>query len=284
MMHCIIGSNIMDRLVKCPGSLKPGKGSLESYHKSGNKYASTYIENRESVKRGIAIDGLAKDIILAKAGRAERYNSKYTNMNLLDSSYTEPAAEWAKHMLKIKQKFGWGSIDPCYNVSKYIENLPNCEFEVSFNPDFVALPYDGAGIAFVGDLSTGTNNSRNKMFQVICCAVAVIEKHQNITRCVCEVFNPITRKVQIARLNRDELEAYRDDIIIPTLQEVRNALSCESVEDYRHYCSWCDQFCIFRSEGCKSCSDRTAEAENDIEIDIEFCLDNIPADICKYYC
>lgn len=269
--HAIIGANIIDRLVKCPGSLKLGKGSLASHDKSKKGYTQNRIENNPAVEYGLIIDELAKDYYRFKVGEPSKKMYHVKPEHELSKIYSEPAINYANHIVKIQKMFKNVLIDPLYDCSHYMKDIPNiCEFRVQFNPDFVAMSYFEEGLAFVSDLSTAYNDDRNKMFQVICCAVGIIEKHPKITDCICEVYNVSTNDIMLTRLSRDELIAYKEDIILPALDRVRDAVQSEDIEEYRHYCSWCDKFCIFKDEGCKHCKDKDNCIENEVDIQLKF--------------
>lgn len=293
MQHCIIGANVMDRLVKCPGSLKVAKQSLEEYDKSTankkNKYAKNRIECNSATSYGQVIDEMSKNYVRWKLGVPEK--RKFTKPeHEVDKSYTVPAQMYARHMLSLRKRFGKCMLDPCYTMENFIQDLPDVQFRVAFNPDFVALP-DGkyAGTVYISDLTTGRNYDRNKMFQLICCAVGIIEHHPETEQCICEVYNTTTREVMISKFSRDELKAYKDDIIIPSLQKVREALASDKddINDYRAHCSWCDHYCIFR-DTCPHAS-KTIDEEfvvNIVPIHVDIFLDEqykmTPKDAEKY--
>lgn len=282
--HGIIGANVMDRLVKCPGSLKLGNGSLASHDKQNKGYTHNCIEDNESVKFGLIVDELAKDYYRHKVGlpSKKKYFAKLEHE--LNPVYNEPAIKYANHLQKIGKKLGEGIVDPVYDLSRYMKNLDNCEFRVQFNPDFVAMSYMKRGIAFVSDLSTAKTDDRNKMFQVICCAIGVIKYNPEITDCICEVYNSTSETVQVTKLSREELEAYRDDVILPALSSVSSALESEDVEEYRHKCSWCNHFCILKYDGCKACNSEDRLVDNIVDIDLEFNLNNMSEEITRAYC
>lgn len=280
MNHSIIGANIMDRLVKCPGSLKVANKSLEEYDKSTanktNKYAKNRIECNAATVYGQVIDEMSKNYVRWTLGLPEK--KKFTKPeHEVDTSYTVPAQMYARHMLSLRKRFGKCILDPCYNMTDFIQDLPDVEFRVAFNPDFVALT-DGKynGTVYISDLTTSISYDRNKMFQVICCAVGIVDHHPETEYCICEVYNTNTREIMISKFSRDELIAYKNDIILPALQKVRDALSCNKydIDDYRTHCSWCDHYCIFR-DTCPHASKTIAEeyAINDVPIQLNFFLD-----------
>lgn len=278
MRHCIIGANILDRLVKCPGSLKVANGSLADYDAKQAKkktYAKNRIECNKATTFGMIVDDLAKSYIYyARTGNNKHL--KYAKPeHECDPKYFVPADKYAKHILKVARRFDAIFLDANYDMSEYMYDLPDCEFRVSMNPDVVIMNAERNGIAFVSDLSTAGNYDRNKMFQVVCCAIGLIKYFPNITHVICEVYNSTTEEVQYTRLSREELEAYRDDLFIPALQKVRNALedNVVDIEQHRHYCSWCSHFCIFADEGCQACKCKDTVAENDIPIDLHFFID-----------
>ena len=283
MMHCIIGANILDRIVKCPGSVKPGNGSLAQHDYLNKGYTQNRIECNKAVVRGLAIDELAKNIIRVKSGMSEKSQHFCTPEDEVDPTYYKPANLYASHMVKVANKVGKSFIDPMYDCSRYVKNLENCEFRVRFNPDFVAMPYTEKGTAFISELNTASNDDRNKMFQVICCAVGLIEYYPTIDGCMCEVFNPILEEVSVVKLSRAEIEAYRDDIIKPALDKLRDALDSDHVEEYRHNCSWCRHYCIFKDEGCQACRNSDEYIENTIDIDLNFKLCGVTREILDFY-
>ena len=292
MLHAIIGANILDRLVKCPGSLKPGFGSLAEHDRKQAKhkhYAQTRVENNQASRDGEIVDDLAKGYIYeARTGQNKRL--KYAKPeHECDPKYFEPAKKYADHILKVAKRFQAVFLNANYDMSKYIDNLPNCEFRVSMNPDIVLMNSARDGIAFISDLSTAYTYDRNKMFQLLCCAIGLVENYKQVTHVVCEVYNANlkagTVEVSYAKFSRDELEAYRDDIIIPTLQNVRNALEDreENIEEHRHYNSWCDHYCRFKDEGCKTCTYCGHKVENEVPVHVHFFLDlRNEADIAAY--
>ena len=282
MRHCIIGANIMDRLVKCPGSLKPGYGSLADYDKKQSihkHYAQTRIENNTASRDGEIVDDLAKSYIYeARTGQTKRLRYAKPEHEC-DPKYFGPAKKYADHILKVAKRFSSIFLDASYDMTKYIDDLPDCEFRVSMNPDIAIMNANRDGLAFISDLSTACTYDRNKMFQLLCCAVGLVEHYKNVDSVVCEVYNANIRadivEVSYSKFSREELEAYRDDIIIPTLQNVRNALAdnADNIEDYRHYNSWCDYYCRFKDEGCKTCKCKCQKVENEVPIKLNFFLD-----------
>lgn len=278
MRHAIIGANILDRLVKCPGSLKVGNGSLAD-HDAKQAKKKTYTQNRiecnEATSFGMIVDDLAKSYIYYARTTQHRHLKYAKSEHEGDPKYFVPANKYAKHILKVARRFNAIFLDANYDMSKYMTNLPDCEFRVSMNPDVVIMNYDQSGLAFVSDLSTARSYDRNKMFQVVCCAIGLVEHFPKITHVVCEVYNAAIEEVQYTRFSREELEAYRDDVLVPALQKVRDALedSSTNIEQYRHYCSWCSHFCILADEGCQACKCKENPVENDIPINLHFFID-----------
>lgn len=269
--HAIIGANILDRLVKCPGSLKLGKGSLASHDKSKKGYTKNRIECNKASEYGMIVDELAKDYVAYKCGLREIHHKYVKPKHECDPTYYKPADDFSRHIAKMSKRIGSVKIDPVYDLSKYMPHVPNCEFRVQFNPDFVIM---NSRMALVVELSTAYTDDRNKMFQVICGAVGLIE-YSDIDYVVCEVYNSTTKQVQATRLSREELEAFRDDVIIPTLEKVRDAVQSEDIEEYRHRCSWCEHFCICKDEGCRACKEQVSEAQNEVWIDVSLDLNNL---------
>lgn len=275
MRHAVIGSNIMDRLVKCPGSLVPGQGSLAVYDRQAkargkkDRYVKNRIECHPSVILGQKIDELAKSYICYRCGLPETKRVYIKGKDEMNPNIMKPASDYFYHVYKSKNLFAKVEVDPVYDMSKYMPNLPTCEFRVLFNPD-VVLHNDYTGLVFISDLTTGQSDARNKMFQVLCCAVGIITNHPEVTACMCEVYNAVTSRVELSKFSREELEAYRDDIIVPTLNKVRSALDAEDIEEYRSHCSWCDHFCKCKDSGCQTCHSVDAYVENDVPIQLKF--------------
>jgi hypothetical protein len=291
MLHACIGANVLDRLVKCPGSLRPGKGSLVEHRKNQEKhksYTKNNIECNGATTFGEIVDELAKSYIyFARTGGSKK--SHYVKPeHECDPKYFEPAKKYADHILKVAKRFDNIFIDPRYDMSKYMKNLPDCEFSVSMNPDTVLMNSDRSGLAFMSELSTARSYDRNKMFQVLCGAIGLIEYFPNITDVICEVYNTSTEEVQYSKFSKEELEAYRDDLIVPTLQKVRNALedSRDSIEDHRQYNSWCSKYCVFgpkEENTCKVCHCGGKMVENEVPVHVHFFLDlRNEADIAAY--
>ena len=271
MLHGIIGANILDRLVKCPGSLELGKGSLASYDKSKKDYVKNRIECNKASEYGMIVDELAKDYVAYKCGLGDIRHKYVKPKHECDPTYYKPADDFSRHIFKMSKKIGLVKIDPVYDLSKYMPKVPNCEFRVQFNPDFVIM---NSKMALVVELSTAYTDDRNKMFQVICGAVGLIE-YSDIEHVVCEVYNASTKEVQATRLSREELEAFRDDVIIPTLEKVRDAVQSDNIEEYRHRCSWCEYFCICKDDGCRACREQVNEAQNEVWVDVNLDLENL---------
>lgn len=282
MKHCVIGANSLDRLVKCPGSLKPGNGSLADYRKKTSGKVDKYVKNRiecnESTTFGNIVDDLAKNYIYWKV-TGENLKFKHAKPeHQCNDTYTAPAKLYCKHILKLRERFGRCMIDPSFKMENFIDDLPDCEFSVSANPDIVVRGTDYSGTIVVSDLTTSRNYDRNKMFQVICSAVAIVNHHPETEYVICEVFNAVTKEVQLSKFSREELEAYKNDIIIPALQKVRDALSDNSANINEHRChnSWCSYYCIFRDE-CPH-AQMTCEEEmsyNFVPIQVEFFIDKM---------
>ena len=274
MNHAIIGANVMDRLVKCPGSLKCGSGTLKQKDEQRKKnlknyYTKNRIECNRPTELGMKIDEMSKNLVRTHFGAKEKI--VYTSdLDYADLEIYTQAKEYAEHMINVRKKMSKCFLDPGYDVSKYIQNLDDVEFRVSFNPDYIAVSESGK-IVYISDLTTGVSYSRNKMFQVICCAVGYMEYHSECERFICEVFNSNTKEVNICKFDKEEIEAYRDDIIIPTLEKVREALSSpkQEIENFRNRNSWCRGFCIFKDDGCCSCKSADI-VENDIQIQLSF--------------
>lgn len=271
----------MDRLVKCPGSLKVAKGSLEAYDKyrasKQFQYAQNRIENNDATMFGQIVDELAKSYISFKTDAREPKRKFVKTEHEIDPNYYTPAVAYANHIDYVNKRLGpQCNLDPYYCMDNYIQDLPEVEFRVAFNPDVVVGNYYYSDTVYVSDLSTGKSYARNKMFQVVCCALGVIEHNPATIHCICEVYNTTTRQIMLSKFSRDELEAYRDDIIIPTLQNVREALSCDKndINHYRSHCSWCDSFCILKDECNHACKSVEEEyADNDVPTDLYISLD-----------
>lgn len=276
MYHACIGANCLDRLVKCPGSLKISRGSLEQYDKrqaAARKYTQNYIENNDATKFGMIVDEMAKNYLRWNYGVPEK--RFYTKPEYETSKrYMRPANDYFKHMRALRTRFGKCFLDPVYSLSKYMDNLPTVEFRVACSPDFVATR-DYKGLVYISDLTTGAIEDRNKMFQVLVCAVGIIDKYEDVTHCICEVYNSTLRTCQISKFSREELEAYRDDIIVPTLRKVRSAVDSMNDESYRHYNSWCERYCIFKSEGCQACNRTDEYVDNEVPIHLQFNYTNM---------
>lgn len=281
MKHCVIGANSLDRLVKCPGSLKPGNGSLAKYRNEQAKhksYVKNTIECNKATSFGEIVDELAKSYIyFARTGSSKK--SRYVKPeHECDSKYFTPAKNYADHILKVAKRFDNIFLDARYDVSHYIKDLPNCEFSVSMNPDVVLMSSTRDGLAFVSDLSTARSYDRNKMFQVLCCAIGVVECYPKVADVICEVYNSSTEEVQYCKFSKAELIAYRDDLLLPALQRVRDALedSFTNIEDYRQYNSWCSKYCIYGTKeenSCKTCRCQGEMVENEVPIQVHFFLD-----------
>lgn len=285
--HAIIGANIMDRLIKCPGSLKCGNGSLDDYYKSTKGKTRSYTKNRiecnAATTFGMKVDEYSKNLLRWKFGLPEK--RKYTNsdddLGQSDEQklLRQCGEDYCRHMEALRKRFGKCSLDPAYDMSRYMPSIDNVEFRVTFNPDFVAINEDGTyrGTVYVSDLTTGRSYDRNKMFQVLCCAVGIITTHKECNACICEVYNPVTKEVMISKFYREELEAWRDEVIVPALYRVREALSDrkENIENHRAYNSWCDSFCIYASEGCCACHSNKEKVENDVPIQLNFFYNNM---------
>lgn len=278
MKHAIIGANIIDRLVKCPGSLKVGNGSLAD-HDAKQAKKRTYTQNRiecnEATSFGQIVDDLAKNYIYYARTGNNRHMSNAKPEHECDPKYFVPADKYAKHILKVARRFDAIFLDAKYDMSEYMYDLPDCEFRVMFNPDVAIMNADRSGVAFISDLSTARCYDRNKMFQVLCCAIGMVKYFPKVTHVICEVYNSTTEEVQYTRFSREELEAYRDDVLVPALQKVRDALedSSTNIEQYRHYCSWCNHFCVLADEGCQACKCKENPVENDIPINLHFFID-----------
>lgn len=291
MKHACIGANCIDRLVKCPGSLKPGKGSLAEYRKNQERhksYVKNSIECNTATTFGEIVDELAKSYIyFARTGNNKK--SYYVKPeHECDSKYFTPAKNYADHILKVAKRFDKIFLDARYDVSHYIKDLPDCEFSVSMNPDVVIMNHDQSGLAFVSDLSTARSYDRNKMFQVLCCAIGLVECNPKVTDVICEVYNSSTEEVQYCKFSKDELLAYRDDLLLPALQRVRDALedNYTNIEEHRQYNSWCSKYCIYgpkEENSCKACHCCGEMIENEVPIQVHFFLDlRTEADIAAY--
>lgn len=291
MLHAIIGANILDRLVKCPGSLKPGNGSLAAHDGKQlrrKSYKQNKIECSNQTRFGEVVDELAKDYIYyARTGNNKPHHYVKPEHEC-DPKYFEPAKKYADHILKVARKFKHIFLDANYDMSNYIDNLPNCEFRVSMNPDVVLMNEHRDGLAFISDLSTAYSYDRNKMFQVLCCAIGLVEHYPKITDVICEVYNSSYEEVSYCKFSKDELQAYRDDLLVPTLQNVRNALEDrqDNIETYRHNNSWCSKYCVYgpkEENSCKACHCCGEKIENEVPVQVHFFLDlRNEADIAAY--
>lgn len=290
MKHCVIGANSLDRLVKCPGSLKPGYGSLKEYRAKfegkKDKYVKNRIECNEATNRGNIIDELAKNYIYWSVTGIEKKKFFVKPEHETDPAYTEPAKRYSDHILKLRKRFGKCMLDPSFKMENFIDNLPDCEFSVSANPDVVVRGEDFSGTIVVSDFTTARSYDRNKMFQVVCSAVAIINHHPETKNVICEVFNGVTQEVMLSKFSREELEVYKNDIIIPALQKVRDALSDNTANINEHRChnSWCSYYCIFRDE-CPH-AQMTCEEEmsyNFVPIQVEFFIDKMTSEDKESY-
>lgn len=280
MKHAIIGSNIIDRLVKCPGSLKCGNGSLAEKDEKRNKpnyYTKNRIECNEATDIGLKVDEMSK-AYLRRHFEKPIASSKYVkDIDYCNTDLTTKAKEYCRHMINLRNIYGKCVIDPAYDLSKYMTNVDGFEFRVVANPDFMAFTDSNRnGTVYISDLTTGNgSNSRNKMFQLIVCAIGVIDKYELCEHCICEVYNVNTKEVTISKFSRLEIETYRDDVLIPTLDRVKDALcdDKDNIESYRNKCSWCNNFCIYKGEGCKACTSNDKEITNDIPVSLNFYYD-----------
>ena len=279
MLHACIGMNIMDRLVKCPGSLKPGYGSLKEYRAKfegkKDKYVKNRIECNEATNRGNIIDELAKNYIYWSVTGVEKKKFFVKPEHETDPAYTEPTKRYSDHILKLRKRFGKCMLDPVFRMDEFMTRLPNIEFSVSANPDVVVRGEDFSGTIVVSDFTTARSYDRNKMFQVVCSAVAIINHHPETENVICEVFNGVTQEVMLSKFSRKELEAYRDDVIIPALQKVRSGLAdSENINEYRHRNSWCQGYCIYRDE-CPHAKAYEDFTQNDVPIHVNFFINSM---------